>query len=127
MKTRCLSAFICVHRRLINDSFTASDGCGSDWQADPEGCPTNAQSRALCHRLLSRRLKTCLGAGHGEEGGARIDAEGGIQPLFLGAAQCRLGALHVDFLGALGTIGQYANMVVEHLEESLMHGEKSLL
>src|ERR1017187_1746708 len=30
MKTRCLSAFICVHQRAINDFFTASNGRGSD-------------------------------------------------------------------------------------------------
>ena len=67
------------------------------------------------------------GARHGQKGGARIDAQGGIQSFFLGALQSCLGALDIDFLGTLGAIGEHANMIVQHLQEAAVDGEIALL
>src|ERR1035437_8085362 len=58
MKTRCLSAFIGVHRRPINDFFTASHGRGSELEY-------------LLHRDRVGRRAVLLASG----GGANQDGE----------------------------------------------------
>ena len=72
-------------------------------------------------------VKTRLGARHGEKGSARVHSEGRIQALFLGALQCGPGALHVNFLGALGAIGEHPDVVFEYLDKTFVDGEIPLL
>src|SRR5260370_33388228 len=86
-----------------------------------------AASQAGRELLLLRCGNTRLGARHREKGSAGIHTEGRIQVLFLGALQCCPGALHVDFLGALGAIGEHTDMFFEYLQKPLMALEIPLL
>src|ERR1019366_6056066 len=86
-----------------------------------------AASQARPTLLQLRRGNAGLRARHSEQCSPRIDAQRGIQPLLLGAFERRPGALHVDFPGALGRIGEHANMVFQHLDETLVDGEIPLL